>query len=100
MHVAAKAPLVGLSAELPKDRIDKETEIANEQVKADPKNASKPANILEKIVEGKVRAWMAENVLTDQPFVKDETKTIGQLLSGAGLKLTKFVRLRVGEVAS
>lgn len=100
MHVAAKSPLVALADELPKERIAKETEIAGEQVKADPKNASKPANILEKIVEGKVRSWMAENVLNDQPFVKDETKTIGQLLSGAGLKLTRFVRLRVGEVSA
>jgi elongation factor Ts len=100
MHVAAKAPLVALEADLPKERVEKERDIAAEQVKADPKNASKPANILEKIVEGKVRSWMAENVLNDQPFVKDETKTIGQLLSGAGLKLTRFMRLRVGEVAN
>jgi len=100
MHVAAKSPLVAVSDQLQKERIEKETEIAREQVKADPKNASKPANILEKIVEGKVRSWMAENVLNDQPFVKDETKTIGQLLSAAGLKLTRFVRLRVGEVTA
>ena len=45
-----------------------------------------------------VRSWVAENVLNEQPFVKDETRTIGQLLGGANLKLTKFVRLRVGEV--
>jgi elongation factor Ts len=100
MHVAAKAPLVALAEHLPKERIEKETEIANEQTKADPKNASKPANIIDKIVEGKVKAWVSENVLNDQPFVKDESKTIGQLLSGAGLKLTRFVRLRVGEVAN
>jgi elongation factor Ts len=100
MHVAAKSPLVAVAADLPKERVAKETDIASEQVKADPKNANKPANIVEKIVEGKVRAWMAENVLNDQPFVKDETKTIGQLLSGAGLKLVRFARLRVGEVAN
>jgi len=100
MHIAAKSPLAALPEELPRERIQKETEIAQEQTKADPKNANKPANILDKIVEGKVRAWVAENVLNEQPFVKDETKTIGQLLAGAGLKLTKFVRLRVGEVTA
>ena len=100
MHVAAKAPLVALAEHLPQERIAKETEIANEQVKADPKNASKPANIIDKIVEGKVKAWVSENVLNDQPFVKDESKTISQLLAAAGLKLTRFVRLRVGEVAN
>src|SRR4051812_5939341 len=100
MHVAAKAPLVALAEHLPQERIAKETEIANEQTKADPKNASKPANIIDKIVEGKVKAWVSENVLNDQPFVKDESKTISQLLAAAGLKLTRFVRLRVGEVAN
>jgi elongation factor Ts len=100
MHVAAKAPLVALAEHLPQERIAKETEIANEQTRADPKNASKPANIIDKIVEGKVKAWVSENVLNDQPFVKDESKTISQLLAGAGLKLTRFVRLRVGEVAN
>src|SRR5262249_24202023 len=100
MHVAAKSPLVALAEQLPKERVDKEKEIALEQTKADPKNANKPANILDKIVEGKVKAWTSENVLNDQPFVKDESKTIGQLLAGAGLKLTRFVRLRVGEVTN
>jgi elongation factor Ts len=100
MHVAAKSPLVALAEHLPKERVAKETEIAAEQVKADPKNASKPANIVDKIVEGKVKAWVAENVLHDQPFVKDETKTVGQLLAGVGLKLVRFVRLRVGEITA
>lgn len=100
MHAAAKAPIAALATDVPKERLDKETEIAQEQTKADPKNASKPANILEKIVEGKVRAWVEESVLNDQKFVKDESKTIEQLLAGAGLKLKGFVRLRVGEVAN
>jgi len=100
MHTAAKAPFAALATEVPKERIDKETEIAHEQMKADPKNANKPANILEKIVEGKVRAWVEENVLNHQKFVKDESKTIEQLLAGAGLKLKRFVRYRVGEVTN
>jgi elongation factor Ts len=100
MHIAAKAPLVALAEHVPAERLAKEKEIATEQIKADPKNANKPANILEKIVEGKVKSWFEENVLNDQRFVKDETKTIGQLLAAAGLKLKRFVRLRVGEVTN
>ena len=64
----------------------------------DPKNKSKPANIIEKIVEGKMKTWLADNVLLEQPFVKDDTKTVGQLLSSAGLKLVKFVRYKVGDI--
>ena len=79
--------------------IAKETEIAQAQIGDDPKNTSKPANIVEKIVEGKMKTWFAENVLVEQPFVKDDTKTVGELLKAAGLKLVKFVRLRVGEIA-
>jgi len=100
MHAAAKAPIAALATEVSKDRLDKEKEIALEQTKGDPKNANKPANILDKIVEGKVKSWVEENVLNQQKFVKDETKTIEQLLAGAGLKLKRFVRYRVGEVTN
>ena len=84
---------------MPADTIAKETEIAKAQIAADPKNASKPANILEKIAEGKIKTWLAENILVEQPFVKDDTKTVGQLLQSAGLKLVKFVRYKVGELS-
>ena len=50
------------------------------------------------IVEGKMKAWYTDNVLVDQPFVKDDTKTVGDLLKGAGLKLVTFVRYKVGEL--
>ena len=72
-------------------------EIAKAQLDADPKNAGKPANILDKILEGKLKTWFAENVLVEQPFVKDDSKTVGQLLASKGLKLVKFVRFKVGE---
>ena len=60
---------------------------------------SKPPQILEKIAEGKLKTWFAENVLVEQPFVKDDSKTVGQLLAAHGLKLVKFVRYKVGEVS-
>ncbi|MFO0970430.1 MAG: translation elongation factor Ts [Gemmataceae bacterium] len=99
MHITARNPVAARKEDVPADVVAKEKEIALEQVKNDPKNASKPANILEKIIEGKLKTWYQENVLLEQPFVKDDSKTVGQLLQGAGLKLVKFVRYKVGEVS-
>jgi elongation factor Ts len=98
MHIAAKNPFAAVREQIPQEKIDKEMAIARAQAEETGKN--KPANIIEKIAEGKMRTWFAENVLAEQPFVKDETKTVGELLRGAGLKIVRFVRLRVGEVAS
>ncbi len=99
MHVTARNPLAARREEVSAETIAKETEIAKAQIAADPKNANKPANILEKIAEGKIKTWLAENVLVEQPFVKDDSKTVGQLLQSAGLKLVKFIRYRVGELS-
>jgi elongation factor Ts len=98
MHIAAKNPLVALRDHMPKDKIDKETEIARAQAEETGKN--KPPDVIEKIAEGRLRTWFAENVLAEQPFVKDDKKTVEELLSGAGLKLVQFARLRVGEVSA
>ncbi len=99
MHITARNPVAALKEDVPAAVIAKETEIAREQIANDPKNKSKPPNILEKIIEGKLKTWLAENVLVEQPFVKDDSKTVGQLLAGAGLKLKKFVRYKVGELS-
>ena len=97
MHITAKSPIAAVREDIPQDRIAKETEIARARAVEEGKN--KPANIIDKIAEGKLRSWMADNVLLDQPFVKDESKTVGQLLTGAGLKFKKFVRYRVGDLS-
>jgi elongation factor Ts len=97
MHITARNPVAARREDVPAAVLAKEREIANEQVAADPKNKSKPANILEKIVEGKIKTWLAENVLVDQPFVKDDAKMVSDVLKGAGVKLTQFIRYRVGE---
>ena len=97
MHITAKSPIAAVREDIPQDRIDKETEIARARAVEEGKN--KPQNIIDKIAEGKLRSWMSDNVLLDQPFVKDESKTVGQLLSGAGLKFKKFVRYRVGDLS-
>ena len=95
MHITAKNPAAALREHVPQATVDKEMEIARAQAAA----TGKPANIVEKIAEGKMKTWYAENVLAEQPFVKDDSKTVGDLLKAAGLKLVKFVRLRVGEVS-
>ena len=99
MHITARNPVSASKDDVPATTLAKETEIAREQTKNDPKNASKPAQIIEKIIEGKMKTWLAENVLLEQPFVKDDSKTVGQLLAANGLKLVKFVRYKVGEIS-
>jgi elongation factor Ts len=99
MHITATRPRYGRREDVPADVIAGEMEIAKAQIAADPKNATKPANIIEKIAEGKLKTWFAENVLNEQPFVKDDTRTVGTLLQSAGLKLVSFVRYKVGELS-
>lgn len=94
MHITAKNPAAALREHVSQSVIDKEMEIARAQAAA----TGKPANIVEKIAEGKIKTWYAENVLAEQPFVKDDSKTVGDLLKSAGLKLVRFARLRVGEI--
>jgi elongation factor Ts len=99
MHIAARNPVSAVKEDVPAEVIAKEQEIAKQQLAEDPKNKNKPANILAMILEGKMKTWYAENVLVEQPFVKDDTKTVGQLLAQHGLTMKKFVRYRVGEVS-
>jgi len=99
MHITAKNPPFLRREEVSAEVMAKEREIALAQIKNDPKNASKPANILEKIVEGKLKTWASENVLLEQPFVKDDTRTVSQVLQGQGVKLGQVARLKVGELS-
>jgi len=101
-HIAALNPVYAKTEDVPDDIQAKEKEIALQQIQADPKNAGKPANILDKIIEGKLKTWAGENVLLEQPIAnqaKYEKKTVGQLLKAAGLELVGYVRYKVGEVA-
>jgi len=103
MHIAAVAPLYVNREEVPADVFGKEREIRMEQLKADPKNANKPAEILEKIIEGKMGNFYEESVLLDQPFVKDPSKTVGELVVEkiASIKenitVRRFTRYKMGE---
>jgi elongation factor Ts len=99
-HIVALNPPYFTAAEIPAAVLDKEKAFITQQIKDDPKNASKPANIIEKMSEGKLKTWMAETVLTEQPMVnavKYPNATVGQALQKAGLTATKFVRYKVGS---
>src|SRR5436190_1590467 len=78
----------------------RERDLARKQ--AAEQAAGKPANVVEKIAEGKYKTWLGENVLVDQPManqMKYGKKTVGELLKAANLEMVKFVRYKVGEKA-
>jgi elongation factor Ts len=93
MHITAKQPLYTRREEVDAATVEREREIARNQAAA----TGKPPSVAEKIAEGKLNTWFAENVLVEQPFLKDESKTVGQLLQAAGLTVKRFVRFKVGE---
>ena len=103
MHVAAADPRYTNRDEVPADVLDKEREITREQLKNDPKNANKPEDVLNKIIEGRLNKFYEEAVLVDQPFVKDPSKTIGELVTEkiASIKenitIRRFARYKMGE---
>ena len=93
-HAVATKPLAIRREDLPKALVDKEREIAKEQAA----QTGKPANILEKIAEGKLNTFFAEHVLLEQVFVKDNKSKIRDLLKQAGnVSVTHLVRCKVGE---
>jgi translation elongation factor Ts len=65
--------------------------------KTDEKLANKPAEVLSKILDGKVKKYFADSTLECQPFLMDDSKTVGQLLKEKNVKIVKFVRYHVGE---
>ena len=97
MHIAAAhpVPVAARREEVPADIVAKEMEIAKAKAVA----TGKPPQIAEKIAEGQMKTWYAENVLVEQPFVKAPEQTVGQFLKSHGLEVVTFVRYRVGEVA-
>lgn len=99
MHITALNPVSGSKDEVPASVLEREREIAIAQTREDPKMVGKPDKIVEGAALGKLNKWLAQNILLDQPFVKDESKTVGQLLKEAGLKFKKFIRYKVGELS-
>src|SRR5467141_2461766 len=103
MHIAAAEPRYVSKEEVTAEAIDKEREIASAQARNDPKNANKPDQVIDKIVEGRINKFYEEVVLLDQPFVKDPTKTVGELVTekiaqtGETITVRRFARYKMGE---
>src|SRR4029079_13444341 len=103
MHIAAADPKYLRREDVPAAELDKEREITREQLKNDAKNANKPEDVLNKIVDGRLNKFYEENVLLDQPFVKDPSKTIGELIAEKigsikeNITIRRFTRYKMGE---
>jgi elongation factor Ts len=93
MHVAATNPACIDEDGVPADVIDNERRILTEQAQ----DSGKPAEIIEKMIGGRLAKFLKEITLVGQPFVKDPDVTVGKLLSGKGAKAVGFVRYEVGE---
>jgi len=93
MHIAASRPVCVSDDEVPQEQIDKEKEIFTAQAA----ESGKPADIIEKMVSGRIKKFLKEVTLLGQPFVKDPDQTVEQLLKSAGAKVNCFVRFEVGE---
>lgn len=93
MHVAAVNPQVVSAADMPEELVAKEKEIFMAQAQ----DSGKPADIIEKMIGGRIKKFLAENSLTEQAFVKDPDVTVGKLVANAGAEVVSFVRFEVGE---
>jgi elongation factor Ts len=93
MHIAASNPLCVSESDVPADVLEKEKDI----LRAQALESGKPADIVEKMLTGRVRKYLAEITLLGQSFVKDPDKTVETLLADAGATVNNFVRYEVGE---
>ncbi|AXY42890.1 translation elongation factor Ts [Halomonas sp. JS92-SW72] len=93
MHVAAINPAVARPEDMPQEQLDKEKDI----ILAQPDMAGKPAEIAEKMVQGRLKKYLAENSLTEQPFVKNPDQSVAQFAKAAGGEVLGFTRFEVGE---
>jgi elongation factor Ts len=96
MHIAAAHPKYLKRSDVPAEIVETEREIVRTRTMDDPKNASKPAEILEKIIEGGLSNFFKASVLLDQPYIRDDKKTVAQLLAGK-TEIKRFARFEIGE---
>ena len=102
MHIAAADPRYLRREDVPTDVLEKEKEIARDRAR----NEGKPEKILDRIVEGRLTKFYEEVCLLEQPFVKEATLTVGQLVKtkiaklGENITIARFVRFKVGDVAA
>jgi elongation factor Ts len=93
MHIAAVKPAHVQESDVPADVVEKEKGILIAQAES----SGKPAEIIEKMIQGRLKKYLAEITLLGQPFVKDPDQTVGKLLSSANASVSGFVRFEVGE---
>ncbi len=99
LHIASQAPISVSPEDIPEDVVARERKVYTEQVKEE----DKPANIAEKIVEGKLNKFFKESTLLAQPFVKNPDQTVGELITeisaktGEKIEVGRFMRFKVGE---
>ncbi|WMI79868.1 translation elongation factor Ts [Anaerotignum sp. MB30-C6] len=103
MQIAAMNPKFTTEKDVPADFIEKETEILTHQAKNDPKNASKPDQIIAKMIEGRLKKELKEICLVEQPYVKDGDLTVQKYIDsvakevGAPIEIVRYVRYETGE---
>ena len=93
MHIAAVNPQVVSPDQMAEDVVAKEREIYAAQAQ----ESGKPPEIVEKMIDGRIRKFLSENSLTEQAFVKDPDTTVGKLVSAAEAEIIGFSRFEVGE---
>jgi len=93
MHVTAVNPRVLRPEDMPQEELEKEQDI----IKAQPDMEGKPAEIVEKMMGGRIKKFLKENSLLEQAFVKNPEQSIAQLAKAAGAEVVSFVRIEVGE---
>ncbi|HEY9016932.1 translation elongation factor Ts [Thiomicrospira sp.] len=93
MHVAATKPQAISADDVDQDMLNKEREILTDQAK----ESGKPMEIIEKMIDGRIRKFLEEITLLGQPFVKDPDQTVEKLLKANDASVTRFIRLEVGE---
>ena len=99
MQVVAMSPAYLCEADVPAEVIESEKSILIAQIKNDPKTASKPENVIEKMVAGKINKYFKENCLLKQEYVKDPNMSVEQYVKsvGADIKVVKFISYKKGE---
>lgn len=93
MHIAAVNPLVTTPEEVSAAILDKEREIFTDQAR----QSGKPEEVIQKMIDGRLKKFLSEVSLVDQPFVKNPDQRVGEILRAASAKVTSFVRFEVGE---
>ena len=93
MHIAASNPTCIAESDVPVELLEKEKEI----LRAQAAESGKPPEIIEKMIVGRVKKYLAEITLVGQPFVKDPDRTVGALLGDASATVSSFIRYEVGE---